>query len=262
MSDGRIELRIADGTARITIDRPGKLNAFAGGMRDDLADAIEQSAAARDVRVIVIGGAGRAFCAGADVAVMAELLERRDEPTFAAYVEAGARVVRAIAAAPKLVIAAVGGVAAGAGASLAAACDLRIASKGARIGFTFARIGLHPDWGATHFLPRLVGSGRAQDLIASARLLDANEAASIGLVERLVDEVEFEAAVAHVAGTLADMAPLPLARGKSILRGAPDALEAALRQEKEAQIAAFRSADVREGIRAFREKRPPRFTGE
>ncbi|HET7322616.1 MAG TPA: enoyl-CoA hydratase-related protein [Longimicrobiaceae bacterium] len=249
--------------ARITLNRPERLNAFFGTMRDDLAAAVNEAAAAPEVRVIVITGAGRAFCAGADVEVMERLLSAGDQEGFADLVQAGVRVVRAVRLAPQPVVAAVNGVAAGAGASLAAACDLRIAADSASIGFTFNKIGLHPDWGATYFLPRLVGSGRAAELLLSARIVSAEEAMSHGLFQRVAPAAQFEAAVEETARQLAGKPPLALARLKATLAGprAQAALDEALQLEAEAQMECFRSADVREGIAAFREKREPRFQG-
>ncbi|HYJ80840.1 MAG TPA: enoyl-CoA hydratase/isomerase family protein, partial [Longimicrobiaceae bacterium] len=172
-AEGPVLLRVEDGVAWITLNRPERLNAFAGSMRDDLHDAVARADEAADVRVLVITGAGRGFCTGADVEVMADLLARGDDAAFGALVEAGMRVVSRLARVGKPVIAAVNGAAAGAGASLAPACDLRIASDRASLGITFNRIGLHPDWGATWFLPRLVGRGRAAELVMTGRMVDA-----------------------------------------------------------------------------------------
>lgn len=260
-ADGTVRLRSDAGVAWVTIDRPERLNALAGTMRDDLADRVQEAAAAPDVQVIVVTGAGRAFCAGADVDVMADLLERRDEETFRGFVRAGARAVLAIRRAPQPVIAAVNGVAAGAGASLAAACDLRVLSDEARVGFTFNRIGLHPDWGATHFLPRLVGTGRAADLILSARMLAAEEAAAIGFAQHVLPAGEYQDRVSDIAGSLAAAAPLAVRNAKATLGAADESLARTLELEEEAQMACFRSEDVREGLAAFRERRAPRFAG-
>jgi 2-(1,2-epoxy-1,2-dihydrophenyl)acetyl-CoA isomerase len=253
-----------EGVARITLNRPSRLNSFAGSMREQLAEAIEVAAGGEGVRVIVISGAGRAFSAGADVEVMAELLENGDEDAFVRNLEAGERVVRAISSAPQPIIAAVNGAAVGAGASLAIACDLRIAAENAKIGFTFNRIGLHPDWGATYFLPRLVGSGRAAELILSARIVEAAEARDVGIFGEVVAEAQFSARIADAAREMASRSPLALAASKrSLARGeaGAGALDAALRREREAQLLCFRSRDVREGIAAFREKRSPLFEG-
>lgn len=259
--EGRIDSRVDDGVAWITIDRPTRLNAFVGSMRDDLHAALGDAGARPDVRAVVITGAGRAFCAGADVATMAGLLERGDERTFGGFVDAGMRVVRQIRALPCPVIAAVNGVAAGAGASLAAACDLRIAARGASIGFTFNRIGLHPDWGATYFLPRLVGAGRALELVATARMVGSAEAERIGLFDRVVDDDAFADAVAALARELAAGPPGALAAAKrSLARTFESTLEEMLELERRAQLECFAGDEVREGVRAFREKRPADYS--
>lgn len=258
---GAIDARIDGGVAWITLQRPDRLNALAGTMREELADRIEAAASSGETRVIVITGAGRAFCAGADIEVMGDLLDRADEGTFRSYVRSGARVVRAVRRSPQPVIAGVNGVAAGAGASLTAACDLRILSEAAQVGFTFNRIGLHPDWGATHFLPRLVGSGRAAELILSARMLGPEEAAGIGFAQRVFPAADFIDRLTRLAREVATAAPLAIRSAKATLGAADAALDRSLELEEEAQMLCFRSADVREGLSAFRERRPPVFTG-
>lgn len=256
-------LRIEEGAAWITLNRPDRLNAFAGTMRDDLHDAVAAAVESAETRVIVVTGAGRGFCTGADVEVMTDLLARGDAATFERNVEAGMRVVHRIRAAPQPVIAAVNGPAAGAGASLALACDLRLASSRASIGFTFNRIGLHPDWGASWLLPRMVGAGRAAELVLSARMVEAAEAERIGLFERVFPEDAFEDEVQKVAREYAARAPLALAAAKRTLARSWDVdLDATMSAEREAQLACFGSADAREGIAAFHEKRRPAFRGE
>lgn len=256
-------LEVAAGVARITLNRPERLNAFAGDMRDRLHDAIDRASASPEVRVLVITGAGRGFSTGADVEVMRDLLERGDDATFGGLVEAGMRVVRRLRAVEQPVVAAVNGPAAGAGAALALACDFRIASERASIGLTFNRIGLHPDWGAAYTLPRLVGPGRAAELVMSGRMVDAPEAERIGLFERVVPAESFDAEVRALAAELAAKPPLALRLFKRTLaESAAGELDAALAAEGERQLRCFRSADAREGIAAFHEKRPPVFAGE
>ncbi|MBV9775273.1 MAG: enoyl-CoA hydratase/isomerase family protein [Gemmatimonadetes bacterium] len=262
-SSDAVLLRQENGVAWITLNRPDRLNAFAGTMRDDLHDALTRTSESPDTRVIVLTGAGRGFCTGADVEVMSDLLARSDVDTFERYVEAGMRVVERIRSVSQPVIAAVNGAAAGAGAALTLACDLRVASERASIGFTFNRIGLHPDWGATYFLPRLVGAGRAAELVLSARMVDAAEAERIGLVSRVFPADAFEAEVRKLAEEMAAKPPLALALAKrSLDRSFESDLGAMLGVEGAAQLRCFRSADAREGIAAFNEKRRPAFTGE
>jgi 2-(1,2-epoxy-1,2-dihydrophenyl)acetyl-CoA isomerase len=258
-----IQLSVEDGVAWITLNRPDRLNAFAGRMRDDLHDAIDRAANSPEVRVIVITGAGRGFCTGADVEVMSDLLARGDDTTFEGLVEAGMRVVRRLARVEQPVIAAVNGPAAGAGASLALACDFRIASERATIGFTFNRIGLHPDWGATHSLPHLVGPGRAAELVMTGRMVDAREAERIGLFQQVFADDWFLDEVRKLAKELAAKPPLALTLAKRTLAASPTSdLDAMLAAEREQQMRCFRSADAREGITAFNEKRKPVFRGE
>jgi 2-(1,2-epoxy-1,2-dihydrophenyl)acetyl-CoA isomerase len=262
-SSKTVLLSIEDGVAWITLNRPDRLNAFAGRMRDDLHDAIDRAATSPEVRVLVITGAGRGFCTGADVEVMSDLLARGDDSTFEGLVEAGMRVVRRLARVEQPVIAAVNGPAAGAGASLALACDFRIASERATIGFTFNRIGLHPDWGATHSLPRLVGPGRAAELVMTGRMVDAREAERIGLFQQVFADDWFLDEVRKLAKELAAKPPLALTLAKRTLAASPTSdLDAMLASEREQQMRCFRSADAQEGITAFNEKRKPVFRGE
>jgi 2-(1,2-epoxy-1,2-dihydrophenyl)acetyl-CoA isomerase len=252
-----------DGVAWITLNRPDRLNAFAGDMRDRLYDALDRAASSPDVRVIVITGAGRGFCTGADVEVMSDLLQRGDDATFETLVHAGMRVIRRLQSVEQPVIAAVNGPAAGAGASLALACDFRVASEKASIGITFNRIGLHPDWGAAYSLPRLVGPGRAAELVMSGRMVDAREAERIGLFERVFAEDWFEDEVKKMAKELAAKPPLALKLAKRTLASSLDStLDEILAAEGERQLRCFRSADAKEGIAAFNDKRRPVFRGE
>jgi hypothetical protein len=157
------------GVGLVTLNRPEKLNAFADQMRQELAEVVREAAADAAIRAVVITGAGRAFCAGADVARMYDLVVSEDWDALEALVDIGASVVRTIDGLSKPVLAAVNGAAAGGGANLALACDIRIAAARASIGQTFCRLGLQPDWGGTYFLPRLVGLGRALELVPTDR---------------------------------------------------------------------------------------------
>lgn len=250
------------GVGTLRLNRPEKLNAFVGDMRDRLGDGLEALADDPEVRVIVVTGTGRAFCAGADVGYLSELVEEQRIEEGRALVEAGRRVARVIGEAPKPVIAALNGPAAGGGANLALACDLRIASDRASIGQTFNRIGLHPDWGGTYFLPRLVGPSKALELIWSAEMVEADEAERIGLVNRVVPHERFRETVDELAGRLAEKPARPLRLAKAaVRRSLTSSMDEMLDVELEAQVECFESPEAREGIRAFLEERDPDFRG-
>jgi 2-(1,2-epoxy-1,2-dihydrophenyl)acetyl-CoA isomerase len=259
-SDERVLVDVEDGVGTLTLNRPEKLNAFVGDMRDRIAEGLEALAGDDDVRVMVVTGRGRAFCAGADVGYLSELVEEQRIEEGRALVEAGRRVARTLVGCPKPVIAALNGPAAGGGANLALACDLRVASERASIGQTFNRIGLHPDWGGTYFLPRLVGRGVAAELIFTGRMVEAEEAREMGLFNRVVPHDAFRAEVAGLARALADKPARPLRLAKEALRRSlASDLDAMLDYEVKAQVECFRSPEAREGVRAFLEKRDPDF---
>jgi 2-(1,2-epoxy-1,2-dihydrophenyl)acetyl-CoA isomerase len=245
----------------LTLNRPDKLNAFFGTMRDEIAEGLAGLGDDEDVRAVIVTGTGRAFCAGADVQYLAKLIESGEMDEAAALVDAGRRVVRAIRGMPKPVIAALNGPAAGGGANMALACDLRIASERAAVGQTFNRIGLHPDWGGTYLVPRLVGPARAAELFFLGEMVDAREAERIGLVNRVVAHERLMDEARSWAERLARKPRLPLRLAKeAIQRSLGSDLEAMLAYEFEAQRACFESQDALEGVQAFMEKREPRFS--
>ncbi len=252
----------AEGIVTITLNRPDKLNAFIGHMRRDLAEALEHAGSDRSVRVVIITGAGRAFCAGGDVAFMAELMDRRDVDEFSRILGAGRRVITAIRQMTKPVIASINGPASGAGCNLAFACDLRIASNNATFSQSFAKVGLHPDWGGTYFLPRLVTPNKACEMFFLGESIDAAEAARLGIVNQVVAPEELENVTLQLAQRLRAAPPIALAAAKHAVYMSQGAeLEEMLRYETEAQLRCFESEDGHEGVRAFLEKREPRFTG-
>ncbi len=252
----------ADGIVTITLNRPDKLNAFIGHMRRDLAEALEHAGSDRSVRVVVITGAGRAFCAGGDIGFMAELMQRRDADEFARILGAGRRVITAIRQMTKPVIASINGPASGAGCNLAFACDLRIASNTATFSQSFAKVGLHPDWGGTYFLPRLVTPNKACEMFFLGEAIDAAEAARLGIVNQVVAPEELENATLQLAEGLRAAPPIALAAAKhAVYMSQGSDLEEMLRYETEAQLRCFESDDGHEGVRAFLEKRDPKFTG-
>src|SRR5919199_3224593 len=197
-----IKVTLDAGITTITLDRPEKLNAFVGHMRRDLAEALEHAAGDRAARVVVITGAGRGFCAGADVKYMNELMERQDVEEFKRLLGAGRRVVTAIRGMSKPVVAAVNGPAYGAGFNLALACDLRIAAESATFSQSFVKVGLHPDWGGSFFLPRAVPSNLACEMFFLGDAVGARRALELGLVNRVVADADLAAATRELAGRL------------------------------------------------------------
>lgn len=250
------------GIVTITLNRPDKLNAFIGHMRRDLAEALEHAGSDRSIRVVIITGAGRAFCAGGDVRFMADLMQRHDSEEFARILGAGRRVILAIRQMNKPVIAAVNGPASGAGSNLALACDLRIAATTATFSQSFLKVGLHPDWGGTFFLPRLVTPNKACELFFLGEAIDADEALRLGIVNQVVAPEELESATIQLAERLRAAPPIALAAAKQAVYASEAAsLEEMLRYETEAQLRCFESDDGHEGVHAFLEKREPQFTG-
>ena len=260
MSEAQVLIEIEGGVGTLTLNRPEKLNAFIGEMRSEIARGIEALGADDAVRAVIVTGAGRAFCAGADVKYMTHLIETQDIDGAVALVEGGREVATTIRDMPKPVIAAINGPAAGGGANLALACDLRLASETATLGQTFNRIGLHPDWGGTYVVPRLVGPARAAELFFFADMIPAAEAERMGLVNRVVPADELMPLAREWAHRLARKPALPLRLAKeAIRRSLASSFDDMLDYETEAQRACFHSDDAIEGVRAFVEKREPRF---
>ncbi|MEX2283294.1 MAG: enoyl-CoA hydratase-related protein [Gemmatimonadota bacterium] len=244
----------------VRLNRPARLNAFSQTMREDLEAALQRMESDSEIRCVILTGVGRAFCTGGDVGVMKELIEQNDIERFETLVRIGARIVKLIDEMKKPVIAAVNGPAAGAGACLALACDLRLASEHASIGFGFLRVGLHPDWGGSYFLPRLLGPALAAEFLYTGEMIKAERAERLGLFNRVVGHAELEAAARTLAGQIAAGPVATVVDTKRTLRGSLDhSLADVLEQELQAQLNAFRSADFHEGINSFIEKRAPRF---
>jgi 2-(1,2-epoxy-1,2-dihydrophenyl)acetyl-CoA isomerase len=246
--------------ATVILNRPEARNALDLAMRDALQAALDHLAGSADVRVLIVRGAGEHFCAGGDVKQLAGA--SLSAPEGQVRVEALNRAVLALARFRAPTIAMVDGVAVGAGCNLALACDLVVASDRARFGEIFARLGLVPDGGGTFFLPRRIGLARAKELVFTADIVTAAEAERIGLVNRVVPADRLEAETHALAQRIAAGPPRALATAKALLdRAITLDLDASLAWEALAQGTMLASGDHREGLAAFREKRPPRFTG-
>lgn len=261
-----VRYEVAERIATITFDQPEMLNPMTAEMIEDSIAALDAGASDPDVAVVVITGAGRAFSAGGDIRGLGGGDgDRDDEPTAfdrRAWLRRTQRLILAIRAVEKPVIAAVNGVAAGGGCDIALACDIRFMAAEARIGEVFARIGLFPGTGGTWLLPRLVGIEKALELIWTGELIDAGEAQRIGMVGHVVPGDELIAAVRAFALRLAAGPPLALALAKaSVYRGLDQDLAAALDYASTAEAITLTSRDHAEGIDAFRRKRTPRFIG-
>jgi len=251
----------ADGVRTLTLDRADKLNAVNGALAASLSAAVAHAATADDVRVVVITGAGRAFCAGLDLSEPPTLPSATRAERLDPYAWVGAWI-RTIVGCEKPVVAAVNGAAAGAGFGLALACDVRLVAASARMTAGYVRRGLSPDAGVSWMLPRHVGLARAADILLTGRDVDAAEAERIGLAARVVPDASFEDEVRRYATQLAVGAPVAQALTKRLLARSLDTpLDAALRDELVYIKQCFTTSDVGEAIAAFREKRQPTFRG-
>lgn len=248
----------------ITLDRPDVLNAFDDSMGKEMLDVVAEASDAADIRCIVITGAGRAFCSGEDLGALSEIYKGGQVPELGrTLVERYNPLIKAIRAAPKPVVAAVNGVAAGAGASLALACDFRIASEHAKLVLAFIKVGLVPDSGAIWFLSKIVGATRAWELAATGRPVGSDEALALGLFDRVEKADGFEAAWRTFAEELAAGPTKAFALTKRLAQTASTvSLDEQLDLEVDAQTDAGRTADHLEGVQAFFDKRAPKFKGE
>jgi enoyl-CoA hydratase len=245
--------------AVLTLNRPDRLNAIGSQTLDLLAAALEAAHQDAQVRALVIAGAGRTFCAGAD---LGEIEALPDASGFRRFVGRMTEVYRMIGECPKPSVAAVHGLAFGGGLELALACDLRVAESGARLGVPEMKLGVLPGAGGTQRLPRLLPAGVAAQMILTGEPISAERAYALGLVNELAPPGEALAAALRLAGELAAGAPLALAAGKCLLHQDPGLdLDAAIARERESVTALFGTADRAEGLAAFRERRPGNFTG-
>lgn len=249
--------------ATLTMNRPEKLNALDLGLTEALCEAVKRVANDSSVRAVVVTGAGRAFSAGGDLGVLRDFRKRAAPKEIERLIRAGNDAVFALATMEKPVVAAVNGPAAGAGMSIALACDIRVAGDNATFAQSFAKVGLFPDFGSTWFLPRLVGVSRAAEMFYSGALITAKEAAGLGIVNRVVSNDILLDEAKTIAATFAAAPPISIrAIKKTVLAADAEGLRAALENEIWQQAQCFQSEDCAEGFAAFFEKRPPVFRGK
>jgi 2-(1,2-epoxy-1,2-dihydrophenyl)acetyl-CoA isomerase len=261
-ADALVQMEILGGVATLRMNRPDKLNALNVELGRALVQALIHAGEDKSVRVIVLTGAGRGFCAGGDLTLLRDVRMRQAANELQGLLMAGKEICLAIATMPKPVIAAVNGVAAGGGMNLALAADMRIASDGASFAESFAKIGLYPDFGGTYFLPRIVGPALAAELFYTAETLSADDSLRLGIVNRVFPADKFEEETRKIAERLAAAPPMAMRDVKRTLLGDDrKALEAALDEEIRLQIHCFLSEDCLEGLTAFFEKRKAIFKG-
>ena len=258
-----IQFETSSGIARITLNRPDRLNSFTSAMHAEVRDALAAVKDDATLRVLLLTGAGRGFCAGQDLSDRAVAPGESSVDLGASIDNNYKPLVLTLRSLPMPVVCAVNGVAAGAGANLALACDIVIATKSAAFIQAFCKIGLIPDSGGTYFLPRLVGSARAMGLALLGDKLHAEQAAAWGLIWKCVDDGEFGPYVENLLKQLAQAPTRGLAEIKRALyASAGNSIEAQLDLERDLQRELGYSADYREGVAAFLEKRAPRFSGK
>jgi 2-(1,2-epoxy-1,2-dihydrophenyl)acetyl-CoA isomerase len=247
--------------AIITLNMPNKMNSFEKPLRDDFKAALEKFRDDKESSVAIITGEGKAFCAGGSLEELKE--GNLNALKGVSYMKIHNELILLLNRIGKPIIAAVNGVAVGAGFSLALACDIILASTNARFGQVFANVGLVPDMGSTYFLPRAVGMHRAKELIFTAKLIKAEEAQNLGIVNYVVGAEELMALSLELATKIADGPGFAFALGKEILSKSLESnLEDMLDKEGNAQCLCFESQDHKEGVNAFYEKRAPKFTGK
>jgi 2-(1,2-epoxy-1,2-dihydrophenyl)acetyl-CoA isomerase len=258
-----ITFKFQDRLAIITLNNPDSLNPFSIQMGREITQAVDECEYRNSIRSIIITGNGRAFCAGGDIKAMADYPEEQKAIFFKKITSELNNVIKAIRHIKKPVIAAVNGVASGAGFSLALACDLIIASAEARFNLAHVKLGLHPDGGATYFLPRLIGIHKTFELVFTGSFLDAFTAERLGIVNRIVAPEKVMDDAMALANELANGPPFAIGITKmTINQGLSESLEAQLENERQAIAQTSMTDDFIEGIAAFLEKRNPVFKGK
>jgi 2-(1,2-epoxy-1,2-dihydrophenyl)acetyl-CoA isomerase len=252
-----------DGVATLILNRPDKLNALNIALAVALNETLGRIATDKNIHAVILTGAGRAFCAGGDLAEIWKGRQENDVADLEPLLRAGMQMVLKIRTMRQPVIAAVNGAAAGAGMNIALAADIRFASEAAVFGQNFAKVGLFPDYGGTFFLPQLMGPAKAAEMLYTGDMIDAKAALQLGLVNRLVPADKLEGEAMAFAKGIVHGPRLASRALKQVLFGNQRAeLAKALEYEVEEQMKCFASEDCAEGLRAFFEKRKPNFQGK
>jgi 2-(1,2-epoxy-1,2-dihydrophenyl)acetyl-CoA isomerase len=262
--ENRVVLEKREGrVATLMMNRPERMNALNADLVMALKDALTRLGEDPEINVVILAGAGRAFCAGGDLSVIGKGRQENNVAELQPILRLGMQMVLKMRTMRQPIIAAVHGAAAGAGMNIALAADIRVASEDAMFGQNFAKVGLFPDYGGTFFLPQLVGPAKAAELFYTGEMINAAEALRIGVVNRVVPLAQLESEARALAQKIADGPPLAIRALKENLFGRDQQeLTEILDLEVEQQMKCFYSEDCGEGIRAFFEKRPPKFQGK
>lgn len=263
MSYKTLLFQVEENVAKIVLNRPEAMNALSTDLALELIEVFQDLSSKEDVRAVVITGSGKAFSAGGDVKQMSTVLGD-DAPTkFRLALDVYHKLIILMRELPKPIIAAINGVAAGAGFNLALACDVRIASDKAKFSQAFIRIGLIPDFGGTFFLPRIVGTAKAMELMMTGELIDAEKAQQLGLVNLTVKLEELEQTAEFFAKQAAELPTSAIGRLKKLINSSlSSSLSEQLESEAQMQMECSATEDFREGVKSFVEKRKPTFTGK
>lgn len=260
MGEKTVLLKKSGGVATITLNRPEAMNSLNKELVDEFIAILTTVKDDPEIRTVVLTGAGKAFCAGGDLFYIASLTE----PIMAhRFIVLAGKITTLIMGMDKPIIAMVNGVAAGAGFNIAMACDIVIAAKSVKFAQSFSKVGLVPDCGGTYLLPRFVGMHKAKELMFTADLIDAEMALRLGILNSVVDETELAGTVYKLADRLATSAPIALSFIKKMVNRSDSLdLDSALAFEEDIQCVCMQTGDHQEGVKAFKEKRPPAFQGK